>query len=74
MKAFVTRLMNPDHGIDDFKNIVGTSDQMVVSNLKTEKDIWRRAASFANGRPYQIEIYYDNDKVYGIPNKTIIHF
>jgi len=64
MKAIVSRAVNgafPE---------VGTSDRMIVSNLKTHHGVMRRARRYAQGKPFRVEFFTD-EGFYGEPYRVI---
>ena len=65
MKAIVSRART-DGSIPE----VGTGDRMVVSGLKTEQGVIRRARAYARGKAFRVEFFTDA-RFYSDPYKTV---
>jgi hypothetical protein len=65
MKAIVSRTVN-----GTFPE-VGTSDRMLVSDLKTEQGVIKRARHYAQGKTFRVEFFH-SDNLYGQPYRVIV--
>ena len=65
MKAIISRAVN-----DSFPE-VGTTNRMIVSGLKTQAGVMRRAKQYAQGKAFRVEFFTD-DNFYGEPYRVIV--
>jgi hypothetical protein len=66
MKVIVSRAINGKFAE------VGTSDRMLISDLKTERGVIRRARQFAQGKSFRLEYFY-SEHLYGNPFRVTVH-
>lgn len=65
MKAIISRAR-----LDGSIPEVGTNDRMLVSDLKTEQGVIRRARVYARGKAFRVEFFMDA-RFYSDPYKTV---